>query len=240
MNMNGTSYDRPRAVPSRADAQGLFGPVAAQVRQALRGPIPSGAFEVDGSEVAILDLKLPGLDGLAVCRRAPGPGRVARLELLILCDTRGGSGDALDLDLRAAGFASSRCDPRAFEGRLKSMLKRAGLSDERPTVDAGAIRMDRDRHQVLVNGLLVKLTPNEFEILRALMEARGRTLTREELLERIWEMWDEQGPRHAGNRRVDVYIYRLRQKLGSEKRRLLTVRKAGYRLDVSTEGNEAA
>lgn len=236
--MNGTSYDRPRAVPSRADAKGLFGPVAAQVRQALRDPIPSGAFEVDGSEVAILDLKLPGLDGLAVCRKAPG--RVARLELLILCDTRGASGDAVDLDLRAAGFASSRCDPGAFEGRLKSMLRRAGLSDERPAVDAGAIRMDRDRHQVLVNGLLVKLTPNEFEILRALMEARGRTLTRGELLQRVWEMWDEQGPRPAGNRRVDVYVHRLRQKLGSEKRRLLTVRKAGYRLDVSTEGDEAA
>jgi DNA-binding response OmpR family regulator len=97
---------------------------------------------------------------------------------------------------------------------------------------AAGLELDVSRHTVRVGGAFVNLTSKEFEVLKTLMETKGGVVTRDFLWERIWEC--PRGP-VADSRTIDVHIHRLRQKLGPEGSRILTVKNVGYRFDVSLE-----
>lgn len=95
---------------------------------------------------------------------------------------------------------------------------------------AGSIELDLDRHEARIDGRTMALTFKEFELLRALMEAKGEVVSRELLLRWIWGL---SLPSEMESRTVDVHIHRLRRKLGAEGRHILTVKNVGYRYDVS-------
>lgn len=95
---------------------------------------------------------------------------------------------------------------------------------------AGSIELDLDRHEARIDGRTMALTLKEFELLRALMEAKGEVVSRELLLQRFWDL---SLPSEMESRTVDVHIHRLRRKLGAEGRHILTVKNVGYRYDVS-------
>jgi len=97
---------------------------------------------------------------------------------------------------------------------------------------AGEIEMDLDRYTVTVQGREIRLTTKEFELLRTLLEAKGRALRREFLMEKVWS-YDRDAD--IESRTVDVHIRRLREKLGTEGRRILTVRNVGYRFHTAAE-----
>jgi DNA-binding response OmpR family regulator len=134
------------------------------------------------------------------------------------------------LELGADDYIVKPFSPKEVLARVRAVLRRSRTEAPSPAaLSAGDITLDAGMHAVSVAGAPVLLTPKEFDLLRALMEARGRVLSREHLLDRVW------GYAHAGDiesRTVDVHVRRLRAKLGPEGRRIVTVKSVGYQLEM--------
>ena len=183
-------------------------------------------------DVALLDLMLPGLDGLEVCRQLRGDAATRRLPIIMLT-ARGEEVDrVVGLELGADDYVVKPFSPRELLARIRAVLRRVeGPEPPATGRTAGALHVDEARHAVTVDGRPVELTAKEFGLLAALMRADGRVLGREQLLETVW------GYANAAeieSRTVDVHVRRLRAKLGAEARRIVTVKAVGYRFDGET------
>ena len=180
-------------------------------------------------DLILLDLMLPELGGLDVCRRLRQDPRTASVPIVMLT-ARGEEVDRiLGLELGADDYIVKPFSPKEVVARVRAVLRRAGAHDGAAPVVSGRLVIDPDRHTVQVDAAAIELTPKEFDLLRALAEARGRVLSREFLLDRVW------GYASAGeieSRTVDVHVRRLRMKLGDEGQRITTVKGVGYRLEV--------
>jgi phosphate regulon transcriptional regulator PhoB len=179
-------------------------------------------------DLLLLDLMLPELNGLEVCRRLRSDPATATLPIVMLT-ARGEELDrVLGLELGADDYIVKPFSPKEVVARVRAVLRRSRPPRETAPLAIGTLEVDPGTHQVTVGGATVSLTPKEYDLLQALVEARGRILSREFLLDRVW------GYRAASeieSRTVDVHVRRLRVKLGPEGRRILTVKTAGYRLD---------
>ena len=180
-------------------------------------------------DLIVLDLMLPELDGREVCRRVRQDPATAAVPVIMLT-ARGDEVDrVVGLELGADDYVVKPFSPREFLARVRAVLRRARPGEVGPgPLSAGAITLDPSTHAVASGGEPVTLTPKEFALLRALLDARGRVLSREFLLDRVW------GYARASeieSRTVDVHVRRLRAKLGDEGRRILTVKNAGYRIE---------
>ena len=183
-------------------------------------------------DVALLDLMLPGLDGLEVCRQLRREAATERLPIIMLT-ARGEEVDrVVGLELGADDYVVKPFSPRELLARIRAVLRRVGGPEPKPAGrTAGDLRVDEARHAVTVGGRPVDLTAKEFGLLAALMRADGRVLDREQLLESVW------GYANAAeieSRTVDVHVRRLRAKLGPEARRIVTVKAVGSRVDAET------
>jgi two-component system phosphate regulon response regulator PhoB len=183
----------------------------------------------EAPDVVVLDLMLPGLDGLEVCRqlrREPGTRRLP----IIMLTARGEEVDrVVGLELGADDYVVKPFSPRELVARIRAVLRRAETPERKPAGHAtGALRVDEARHAVTVDGRPVTLTAKEFGLLAALMRADGRVLSREQLLETVWGYANAV---EIESRTVDVHVRRLRAKLGSEAQRVVTVKAVGYRFD---------
>jgi len=180
-------------------------------------------------DLVLLDLMLPEMDGLEVCRRLRQDPRTASLPIVMLTAKGEEVDRVLGLELGADDYIVKPFSPKEVVARVRAVLRRSrGLDAGAPIVN-GRLSIDPGRHRVEVGGAVVELTPKEFDLLRALAEARGRVLSREFLLDRVW------GYVAAGeieSRTVDVHVRRLRMKLGAEGRRIATVKGVGYRLEA--------
>ena len=180
-------------------------------------------------DLILLDLMLPELGGLDVCRRLRQDPRTASVPIVMLT-ARGEEVDRiLGLELGADDYIVKPFSPKEVVARVRAVLRRAGARDGAAPVVSGRLVLDPDRQTVHVDSAAIELTPKEFDLLRALAEARGRVLSREFLLDRVW------GYASAGeieSRTVDVHVRRLRMKLGDEGQRITTVKGVGYRLEV--------
>jgi phosphate regulon transcriptional regulator PhoB len=181
-------------------------------------------------DLILLDLMLPELGGLDVCRRLRQDPRTASVPIVMLT-ARGEELDRiLGLELGADDYIVKPFSPKEVVARVRAVLRRTGARDGAAPVVSGRLVIDPDRHTVQVDAAVIELTPKEFDLLRALAEARGRVLSREFLLDRVW------GYASAGeieSRTVDVHVRRLRMKLGDEGQRITTVKGVGYRLEVA-------
>ena len=180
-------------------------------------------------DVALLDLMLPGLDGLEVCRQLRREAATRRLPIIMLT-ARGEEVDrVVGLELGADDYVVKPFSPRELLARIRAVLRRVE-GTEPPAVGrtAGALHVDEARHAVTVNGRSLELTAKEFALLTALMRADGRVLSRDQLLETVWGYANAA---EVESRTVDVHIRRLRAKLGAEARRIVTVKAVGYRFD---------
>jgi DNA-binding response OmpR family regulator len=185
-----------------------------------------------GCDVAILDLQLPGLDGLSLCAELRRDERTQALPVIMLT-ARGDEADrVVGLEVGADDYVVKPFSPKELVARVRALMRRLerGAREEAPLV-LGALEIDVSRHLVRWEGQPVHLTAKEFALLVALVEAKGRVLTRQALLERVW------GYSYAeGTRTVDVHVRRLREKLSGLADRLVTVKSLGYR--VAREGEE--
>ncbi|MCL6640258.1 MAG: response regulator transcription factor [Candidatus Rokubacteria bacterium] len=179
-------------------------------------------------DLVVLDLLLPELDGLEVCRRLRADAATAALPIIMLTARADEVDRVVGLEVGADDHVVKPFSPRELVARARAVLRRAhGAGGERP-LRVGAVALDPARHAVTVDGVAVSLTPREFDLLHALMEAGGRVLSREHLLGRVWGYARAE---EIESRTVDVHVRRLRAKLGSEGRRVTTIKGVGYRLE---------
>lgn len=213
---------------SRLAAAGFEVSVASDARTAR------AALSREPADAAVIDLELPDSTGLELrdLLRKEAP----RLPVLLLSAA---GKDIEGLGGLAAGddFLTSPYRGRDLVLRLNVLLRLATDRDYVAVLHAGTLELDLDRHEARLAGSPVKLTTKEFDLLRELLEARGRILPRESLMERVWGYQKDSG---VQTRTLDVHIRRLRKKLGPEGRRILTLRNVGYRLDMAADNLRAA
>ncbi len=178
-------------------------------------------------DVVLLDLMLPGRDGLEICREIR-----ARSDLpIIVLTARGEEADrVMGLELGADDYLAKPYSPRELLARIRAVTRRAqGRAGPRSEpITVGTLHLDPSARRVTLDGAEVALTGYEFDLLRALAERAGRILSREQLMERVRGSADE-----AFDRSIDVHVSRLRQKLEVDPkapRYIRTVRGAGYML----------
>jgi len=182
-------------------------------------------------DLVILDLQLPGLDGLSLCGELRRDKRTRHLPVIMLT-ARGDEADrVVGLEVGADDYVVKPFSPKELVARLRALLRRLERQEDvvAPLV-VGALEIDTDRHVVRWQGRPVHLTAKEFSLLVALVEARGRVLSRQTLLEQVW------GYSYAeGTRTIDVHVRRLREKLPGLTDRLITVKSLGYRMTWEEE-----
>lgn len=174
--------------------------------------------------LVLLDVMLPRLDGLDVLRQLRARPETAAIPVLMLTARAEESDIVVGLELGADDYVAKPFAPTELVARVRSVLRRARPESHAAPVRIGDLLFDQAGHRVELAGRLIELSPAEFEILAALVEARGRVVTRDQLIDRLH-------PHGEGivDRTIDVYVSRLRAKLGNE-RYVVTVRAAGYRL----------
>ena len=179
-------------------------------------------------DIVLLDLMLPAMGGLEVCRKLRQDPATVALPIVMLTAKGDEVDRVLGLELGADDYIVKPFSPKELLARVRAVLRRAKPAPGAAAITMGALAIDPGTRTVTVQGAPLTLTHKEFELLSALADAQGRVLSREFLLDRVW------GYSRAGeieSRTVDVHVRRLRVKLGSEGRRILTVKSVGYRLD---------
>lgn len=173
----------------------------------------------------VLDLMLPEVDGLEVCkilRRDPG---TAAIPIIMLTARAAEMDRVLGLELGADDYVTKPFSPRELVLRIKKLLGRAKAADDPVTVfNYGELEIDGSRHQVSVAGSPVELTATEFKLLEVLARRRGRVQSRDRLLQ---DVWGYENP--IDSRTVDTHMRRLREKIGVAADYLETIRGVGYR-----------
>ncbi len=198
------------------------------VTSALDGNEALRRFEEGRFDLVILDLMLPRLGGVEVCRQLRSRSQVP----IIMLTAKGSETDKVaGLEVGADDYITKPFSMREFRSRVKAALRRSRMmeraSEEGGAIETGELRIDFDRRLVTLDEEEIKVTYVEFEILGALARSPGRVLTRETLLEHVWGDSDYRDPRT-----VDVHIRHLREKLEKDAKEpdyLFTVRGVGYR-----------
>ena len=179
----------------------------------------------------VLDLQLPGMDGLALCTEVRRDKRTRDVPVVMLT-ARGDETDRIvGLELGADDYIVKPFSPKELVARVRALFRRLDRErDAEAPLALGALEVDRTRHTVRLDGRAVHLTAKEFALLVALLEAGGRVLSRRSLLEDVW------GYSYAeGTRTVDVHVRRLREKLPELAASIVTVKSLGYRLASQPE-----
>lgn len=180
-------------------------------------------------DLIILDLMLPGIDGLDMCRQIKQDARTRHIPILMLTARKEEIDRIVGLELGADDYVVKPFSPRELVLRAQAILRRSqsGLQSTTDTeiwLHLGPISIDKAAHQALLNGDPLELTGTEFKLLTTLIERRGRVQTRDDLLDTVW------GYEYGGyGRTVDTHIRRLREKLGEACEWIETVRGVGYR-----------
>lgn len=174
-------------------------------------------------EFIVLDLMLPKMSGLEVCRILKGDMATAHIPILMLTAKAEEVDRIVGLEFGADDYVTKPFSPREVTLRIRAILRRGEKPEE--MLQAGAISIDPARHEVRVNGKRVHLTSLEFKLLRTLMQRRGRVQDRDKLLNDVWGYESV-----IDTRTVDTHVRRLREKLGKAGDAIETVRGFGYRL----------
>lgn len=196
--------------------------VAADGAQAL------DEFDRHGADLVLLDLMLPGISGTEVCRTLRQKSTVP----IIMVTAKDSEVDkVVGLELGADDYVTKPFSSRELVARIRAVLRRRGEPDDAVSsvLEEGPVRIDVDRHLVVVRGSAVALPLKEFDLLEYLMRNKGRVLTRGQLIDRVW------GADYVGDTKtLDVHVKRLRSKIESDPAnpvRLVTVRGLGYKLE---------
>ena len=179
----------------------------------------------------VLDLMLPHLSGLDVCRRLRKEPDTARLPILMLTAKAEETDKVLGLELGGDDYLTKPFGPRELVARVKALIRRSEEIQEEEIFKVGSLELDLGRYTVSIRKRAVELTTKEFDLLKALVLAKGRALTREFLLDRVWGY---ERASEIESRTIDVHVRRLREKLGPEAKRIVTVKNVGYRFDQDT------
>ncbi len=182
------------------------------------------AFQPD---LVILDIMMPHLSGIQVCRILRADNKLARVPIIFLT-AKAETHDRIEgLESGADDYLSKPFSPKELVLRVESILRRSVNAKDPVSakLHVGDIQLDSDTHRVTVKGMALDLTATEFKLLRLMMERQGRVQTREHLLLNVWNYSTE-----IETRTVDTHVRRLREKLGAEAGWIETIRGVGYRI----------
>lgn len=203
-----------------------------KVVEAEDGETALRAIRREKPDLIILDLMLPGLSGLELCRNLRGGAETARLPILMLTAKAAEADRVVGLEMGADDYLTKPFSPRELVARVKAILRRAEMPStvtETELYEKGPLKINFSTYEVSVRGKPVKLTLKEFELLRFLVQNPDRVLSRDQLLDRVWG-----GEIFVDPRTVDVHIRRLRKAIEKNDRKpewVLTVRGVGYKFD---------
>jgi len=173
----------------------------------------------------VLDLMLPKIPGLEVCKILKSEAATRHIPILMLTARAEEIDRVVGLECGADDYVTKPFSPREIVLRIKAILRRGATEEADDRLSAGPITIDPARHEVLVNGKRVELTSLEFKLLRTLMQRRGRVQERDRLLNEVWGYESV-----IDTRTVDTHVRRLREKLGRAGEVVETVRGFGYRV----------
>lgn len=200
-------------------------PEGYEVYTASDGPSGLKAARAFKPDLIVLDIMLPGMDGLEVLSRLR---RESDAYVILLTARTEETDKIVGLSVGADDYVTKPFSPRELAARVKAALRRiqtgAGVGSDASVLAFRHVRIDAGARQVTVDDQPVELTAHEFDLLRALAESRGRVLTREQLLEKVWG-----GTYYGEMRVVDVHLGHVRRKIGD--RFIITVRGVGYRFE---------
>ena len=204
------------------------------VKVARDGAEALGLFDVTKPDLVLLDLMLPKVSGLEVCRRIRSHSGVP----IIMVTARDAEIDTVvGLEVGADDYVTKPYRIRELVARMRAVLRRAATSDSpnhEGVLEVGDVSLDSDRHEVTLRGSSVRMPLREFEVLELLMTNAGRVVTRDTLIDRVW------GGDYVGDTKtLDVHIKRLRSKLEDDPatpQRIVTIRGLGYRYEKAAAG----
>ncbi|MDQ6896695.1 MAG: response regulator transcription factor [Actinomycetota bacterium] len=200
-----------------------------EVAVAETGPDALTEFDKNGADLVLLDLMLPGLSGFDVCRALRQRSGVP---VIMLTAKDSEIDKVVGLEIGADDYVTKPYSSRELLARVKAVLRRLADPEDLqpPTLEAGPVRMDVDRHTVTVRGAPASLPLKEFELLEMLLRNAGRVLTRMQLIDRVW------GSDYVGDTKtLDVHVKRLRAKVETDPanpRHIVTVRGLGYKFET--------
>lgn len=208
----------------RARANASLATAGCHVLSAADGPAALRIARTRQPDLALLDLQLPGLDGLEVCKELRRDPTTLRMPVFVLSLRNNPTDRLLALELGADDFLPLPCDPRELALRVRNMIARTRPASE-PTerIHLGELVVDLSAHEVSVAGRQLRLSPTEFKLLTTLLDNQGHVQSREKLLGEVWAK-----ATLATDRTVDTHIRRLRAKLGKLRSWIHTVRNTGY------------
>jgi two-component system response regulator RegX3 len=193
------------------------------------GAVAVVEFDRNGADLVLLDLMLPGLSGTEVCREIRTRSNVP----IIMLTAKDSEVDiVVGLELGADDYVTKPYSTRELLARIRAVLRRRVETedDDEAILESGSVRMDVERHTVMVDGVVTAMPLKEFELLELLLRNAGRVLTRGQLIDRVW------GSDYFGDTKtLDVHIKRIRSKIEktpSEPTMLVTVRGLGYRFEA--------
>ena len=186
----------------------------------------------DKPDLVILDLMLPGLSGMELCKILRERSETERLPVLMLTAKASEADRIVGLEMGADDYLTKPFSPRELVARVRAILRRvesAKPADQLPAYDKGCLKIDFSTYEVFAREKSIRLTLKEFELLRFLVQNPNRVLSRDQLLDRVWG-----GETYVTPRTVDVHIRRLRkaiEKDDSKPKWILTLRGVGYKFD---------
>ncbi len=192
------------------------------------------AIARDIPDLVVLDRMLPGLTGDEVLLRLKEESATSNIPVLVLTAKREQEDRIKGFELGADDYLTKPFSPRELVLRVQAILRRvkeAGVTAGGRVLRAGPIRVDLGSHEATLDSVELNLTPTEFRLLQALMERRGRTQSRKQLLEKAWDV-EPGASERIQTRTVDMHVRRLRGKLGPTGDWIETIRGFGYRLKV--------
>ena len=197
------------------------------VLKAEDGPSAIAAARRDAPALIVLDLMMPGMSGLEVCRVLKAEIATSSISILLLSARAEEVDRIIGFELGADDYVTKPFSARELVLRVKSILRRKMVSRSTSSVlSLGDITVDQERHYIAVRGVPIDLTVIEFKLMVALLESPGCVLSREDLLARVWGVEN-----NIESRTVDTHMRRLREKLDKAGKQIHTVRGFGYRLD---------
>jgi two-component system response regulator RegX3 len=209
----------------------LLGKEGYEVDIAETGTEAIKKFNENGADLVLLDLMIPEVSGVEVCKAIRATSQVP---IIMLTAKDSEIDKVVGLELGADDYVTKPYSSRELIARIKAVLRR-GASDDVPSEhgihSVAGIRLDTGKHQVTVNGTLVSLPLKEFELLEFLMRNSGRVLTRTQLIDRIWG-----GDYYGDTKTLDVHIKRLRSKIEADPANpvlIQTIRGLGYKLETN-------
>lgn len=205
-----------------------------RVETAGDGPEALAAVSREIPDLVVLDRMLPGLSGDEVLRQLKNEPGTLNIPVLVLTAKREQEDRIVGLELGADDYLTKPFSPRELVLRVRAILRRvqeAGVTSGGRVLRAGPLRLDVGSHEATLAGDELELTPTEFRLLQALLERRGRTQSRGQLLEKAWDVESAASGR-IQTRTVDMHVRRLRAKLGEVGNWIQTIRGFGYRLKL--------